>query len=396
MSRRFDDIAIGDFAEVHHVITEQDIERFVSLTGDDNRLHVDAEFARTTSFKGRVVHGMLGAAFISTVIGTKLPGDGALWYSQNLEFLHPVRIGDELRVRVEVVKKIDRTRSIELRTEIFNQRGEKVTAGTAGVRILEETSQPAPAVNHGELPKVAIVLGATGGIGAATALKLAENGFDVVLNYFKNRDRATELQKQITALGRRAVCVQADVAAASGVDETVNVAMERFGAVGAAVNCAAPRIGTAEIMKVDWSHVEEQLDVHVRANLALLKAVVGPMKAQGCGRIVFLTTQAVETPPAGWLPYVTAKAALQGMARAAAVELAPKGILVNLVSPGMIDTDLIVDIPEKVRLLTAARTPARRLGHPQDVAAAIAFLVSADASFLAGETLRVNGGQVML
>jgi len=94
--KKYDSIQIGDTAELKHTITQSDIDKFVDLTGDDNKLHVDKDYASTTSFKKPVAHGMLGASFISTIIGTKLPGDGALWYAQNLEFLQPVRIGDEL------------------------------------------------------------------------------------------------------------------------------------------------------------------------------------------------------------------------------------------------------------------------------------------------------------
>ena len=119
--RKFNSILVGDKAELIHVITQSDINQFVELTGDDNKLHVDVEYASTTSFKKPVAHGMLGASFISTIIGTKLPGDGALWYAQNLEFLQPVRVGDELRITAEVTKKIDRTKTIELQTDIFNQ-----------------------------------------------------------------------------------------------------------------------------------------------------------------------------------------------------------------------------------------------------------------------------------
>ena len=118
---KYIDINVGDKAEIVHQITQQDIEKFVELTGDDNKIHTDSEYASTTSFKKPVAHGMLGASFISTIIGTKLPGDGALWYAQSLEFLNPVRIGDKLRITAEVVKKIDRTRTIELQTDIYNQ-----------------------------------------------------------------------------------------------------------------------------------------------------------------------------------------------------------------------------------------------------------------------------------
>ena len=117
---RFDEITVGQVAELEHVVTPEDLEKFVDLTGDDNRLHVDASYAARTSFKKPVAHGMLGASFISTIIGTRLPGDGALWFAQSLEFLLPVRVGDTLLVRAEVLRKIDRMNVIELQTDIFN------------------------------------------------------------------------------------------------------------------------------------------------------------------------------------------------------------------------------------------------------------------------------------
>ncbi|HEV3251814.1 MAG TPA: SDR family oxidoreductase, partial [Puia sp.] len=107
-------------------------------------------------------------------------------------------------------------------------------------------------------------------------------------------------------------------------------------------------------------------------------------------------TQAIETPNAEWLPYITAKTALHGFGKALAVELAGKGIRINMISPGMTETDLIADIPEKARLVTAAKTPLRRLAKPGDIASAISFLASDKSDFITGETLRINGGQVMI
>ena len=107
--KNYKEINIGDTAEIKHIITQSDIDKFVELTGDDNKLHVDETYASTTSLKKPVAHGMLGASFISTIIGTKLPGDGALWYAQNLEFLLPVRIGDKLRITAEVINKIEKS-----------------------------------------------------------------------------------------------------------------------------------------------------------------------------------------------------------------------------------------------------------------------------------------------
>ena len=137
--KKYHSILVGDKAELVHTITQSDVNQFVELTGDDNKLHIDEQYASKTSFKKPVVHGMLGASFISTIIGTKLPGDGALWYAQNLEYLQPVRIGDELRIIAEVIKKIDRTKTIELQTNIFNQHKQKVTTGTAKVKLVDTT-----------------------------------------------------------------------------------------------------------------------------------------------------------------------------------------------------------------------------------------------------------------
>src|SRR5665811_2088995 len=105
---KYEEIFVGTKETLTHCITQSDIEKFVDLTGDDNKLHVDKEFASKTSFKKPVVHGMISASFISTIIGTKLPGDGALWFSQTLDFILPVRIGDVITVEAEVIKKYDR------------------------------------------------------------------------------------------------------------------------------------------------------------------------------------------------------------------------------------------------------------------------------------------------
>ena len=134
---KYSSISIGDKAELTHTICQSDIDQFVELTGDDNKLHVDEQFVSTTSFKKPVAHGMLGASFISTLIGTKLPGDGALWFSQSLEFILPVRVGDTIKIVAEVLKKIDRSKTIELKTDIFNQNKQKVTAGLAKVKIIQ-------------------------------------------------------------------------------------------------------------------------------------------------------------------------------------------------------------------------------------------------------------------
>ena len=119
--REFESFYLGETASLKHKVKLSDVEKFVDLSGDDNKLHVNKEFAKLTSFSKPVVHGMIGVSFISTLIGTKIPGDGALWYKQSVEFLMPVRIGDIIEVKIEIIGINRKARSLELRTEIRNQ-----------------------------------------------------------------------------------------------------------------------------------------------------------------------------------------------------------------------------------------------------------------------------------
>jgi len=395
---KFENIKIGDKATVKHTITEEDIEKFVDLTGDNNKLHVDNEFAGATEFKHPVVHGMLGVSFISTVIGTKLPGDGALWFSQTLEFLRPVRVGDTIMVIGEVLAKNENARTIELKTEILNQHKQIVTTGKAKVKMIEQLK---PALNKkpqspDNPEKVVIVLGATGGIGKATAIKLAQNGFDIVIHYNKNKKAAGEIENIIRKMGRKAIAQQADLTNISEIDPFMETIKRNFNAVYGFVNCCTVAVPSIKFSNLDWHYFQDHFDINIKSSFYLLQKLLPVMEARKSGKLVFITTQAIESPTAEWLPYITSKSALKGFAQALAIEYAAKGITVNMVSPSMTDTDLLADIPRKIKMLTEARTPLKRLCTPEDIANCIAFLLSENANFITGETIRVNGGQVML
>lgn len=134
---RYNDIAIGDQAIVTKTITEEVIDAFATLTGDVNPMHVDETFASTTMFQKRIAHGMLIASFISTVLGTKLPGKNTIYLSQHVAFKAPVAIGDTIRVVAEVIKKRDDKKIITLQTNIYNQQNQMVVEGTAAIMKME-------------------------------------------------------------------------------------------------------------------------------------------------------------------------------------------------------------------------------------------------------------------
>jgi 3-oxoacyl-[acyl-carrier protein] reductase len=393
----FDGIGVGETRSLVRTISERDVRRFVEMTGDDNPLHVDRAFAEETAFKDIVVHGMLGASFISTVIGTQLPGPGALWVSQNLDFLLPVRLGDELTVSCTVTAKHERERLLELDTRIVNQNGHSVLTGRGKVKVLAGK----PKANSDELaerPAVAIVSGGAGGIGAAICRRLSADGNKIVINYRRGRDKAEALAAELNgeAPESRAVAIQADISTEEGARRLREAAVRVFGGVGILVNNASPRINPKPFAGLEWADFQAHLDVQLKGAFLMIKECAPIMAAGKWGRIVNITSQVVEGPPSsGWTSYAVAKASLGMLSRYLAAELGPQGVTVNCVSPGMTETSLIGDIPEKVQMMVARQTPLRRLARSQDVAAAVAHLVSDDAAFVTGHTLRVNGGLAM-
>ncbi|MDB5964003.1 MAG: MaoC domain protein dehydratase [Polaromonas sp.] len=394
MFSNFEAIQVGERRSLTKTITEADVRRFVEMTGDDNPLHVDADYARGTPFKDVVVHGMLGASFISTVIGTRLPGPGALWVSQQMEFLLPVRLGDALTVSCEVLKKHEGERLLELETVIVNQHGQRVLTGRGKVKLLAE---PAGKAAFGpEKRMVALVTGGAGGIGEAICERLASDGFAVVVNYANRSQPAASVVARIVASGGRAVAVQADVASEAGVAKLYEATVNEFGGVGVLVNNASLHVNAKPFASAAWADVQQHLDVQAKASFLLAQRCAPGMAADKWGRIVNITSQVTRAlPTPGWLGYTLAKTALAALTRSMAVELGPQGITVNAVAPGMTDTRLIGSIPEKVQLMTARQTPMRRLAVPQDVTDAVAWLVSDAGAFITGQELHVNGGMVM-
>ncbi|NCO53914.1 MAG: hypothetical protein COZ21_05895 [Bacteroidetes bacterium CG_4_10_14_3_um_filter_31_20] len=394
---KYNDIKIGDKEKLNHVITSEDIEKFVDLTGDDNKLHVDEKYASKTNFKKPVVHGMLGASFISTIIGTKLPGDGALWFSQSLEFLLPVRVGDTLTIFAEVIKKNDKEKIIELKTDIYNQNRQIVTSGFAKVKIVEPEILVSEKTNNIDTKdKVALIIGGTGGIGRAVCIQLAKDGFNIIVHYNKNKTLANEIKADVEKLNKKAIVIKADILNDLEIQEMIIKTLRAFEKITVVVNCAATTIPNIKVQDLLWSDFLKQIELNIKSTFTIIKEVLPVMLKNGYGKIINIGSYSVDKPNAEWASYITAKSALVGLTKSIAVELAPKGIRVNLVTPSLVNTELTADIPEKIKLLTAAQTPLRRLAISSDVAGAISFLASEKSDFITGENIRVNGGQIMI
>ncbi len=196
-------LEIGSSASIRKTISREDVETFATLSGDYNGLHVDEEFAARTEFEQIVVHGLLHASILSGLFGTKLPGSGALCLSQAFDFTKPVFIGDTVEATGTVLAMDPTTRVIDVRTEILNQRGERVLEGKAKVKVLRlaprRAANPQKRVSSMAnllTGKVALVTGASRGIGRAIATTLAAHGATVWINYNRSQRAAEDLASE--------------------------------------------------------------------------------------------------------------------------------------------------------------------------------------------------------
>ncbi|MEJ2116985.1 MAG: SDR family oxidoreductase [Alphaproteobacteria bacterium] len=399
---RLAELYVGYTDSVSRVITAEDVAAFAKLSGDYNALHMDDEFAARTEFEQRVVHGFLHASLLSTLVGMKIPGRGALYLSQSIDFTKAVFIGDTVEAR-GTIDSIDKaSRIIGIRTEIVNQRGESVLRGTATVKVLRIGGAEAPATATkvtamGDMlaGKAALVTGASRGIGRAIARTLAAHGAHVWINYYRSESAASELAEEIKSAGGACGLVCANVTDSGEVARVVGE-ITQDGGLDILVNNAGPKITAGPFDKLAWDDMSAAYDGIVGSTFRVTGACLPALK-EAKGRIVnIVTSAALGRTSHNWLPYVAAKSALIAMSKNLAQELGPAGVSVNMVSPSMVDTDLVAGVPDKIRQMAVARTPLRRMATADDVAGAVLMLVSPYASFITGENLLVTGGDVMV
>ena len=239
--------------------------------------------------------------------------------------------------------------------------------------------------------KSAVVTGGSRGIGRAIALRLAKQGADVAFSYRGNEAAAKETAAAIEALGRRALPVQADVSQPESADELIKVALEAFGKIDILVNNAGVTRDDL-IMRMSLDDWRTVLETNLFGAFYATKAVTRPMlKAKG-GRIVNITSVSGQAGQTGQANYSSAKAGLIGLTKATARELASRGITCNAVAPGFVLTELTKDLPENLQAQLTERTPLGRFGTVEEIADAVAFLVSDEAAFITGQVLAVDGG----
>ncbi len=242
--------------------------------------------------------------------------------------------------------------------------------------------------------KVAVVTGGSRGIGRAICLQFAEKGAKVVINYVSRSEAAEETKAQVEAMGGECVVVKFDVSKTSEVQDAFKQIIAECGRIDILVcNAGVTRDGLLATMKEEaWDQV---MAVNLKGAFNCIKAGCRPMMKQRWGRIIVITSVVGFAGNAGQANYSAAKAGLVGLTRSAARELASRGITVNCVAPGYIDTDMTSELPEAVKEKILSEIPLGILGQPEDIAGAVTYLASDAARYITGQAIHVNGGMFM-
>jgi 3-oxoacyl-[acyl-carrier protein] reductase len=243
--------------------------------------------------------------------------------------------------------------------------------------------------------RVALVTGAGRGIGRATALRLAQDGATVAVNYNASEAPAQEVVGLIESAGGKALAVKADVSNPAEVDAMVARVTKELGALHILVSNAGITRDNL-LMRMSQAEWDDVINTNLRATYFLVKAASRQMVRQRYGRIVTVSSVVGVTGNAGQANYAAAKAGLIAFTKSVAAEFAARNITANAVAPGFIDTDITAVLPDEVKKGILSRIPMERYGQPEEVANAIAFLAGDDAAYITGQVLHVNGGMAMV
>lgn len=241
------------------------------------------------------------------------------------------------------------------------------------------------------LGKVAVVTGATRGIGRAIALELATQGCDVAFNYMRSEAQAAELEGAIGQLGRQALGLRADVSSFEEVKAFFEQVVERFGTVHYLINNAGITRDRA-LMNLAPEQWQEVIDTNLTGAYNCSRSAIVTLMKQREGAIVNISSASGLIGLAGQVNYAASKAGMIGMTRALAKEVARFGITVNAVAPGFIDTDMIAELPQKVQDQVLKQIPMARLGDAREVALTVSFLLSEGGRYITGQVVAVDGG----
>ena len=242
--------------------------------------------------------------------------------------------------------------------------------------------------------KCAVVTGAAKGIGKAIALKLASSGVNIVLNYRSSEDKAIETEKEILSLGVEVLRIKGDISKPNDVENLIDCAKNKFGKIDIMVNNDVIQKDTL-LLRMKEEDFDSVINVNLKGVFNCLKAITPVMVKQKEGKIINLSSVVGLVGNAGQVNYAASKAGVIGMTKSLAKEIGSRGITVNAVAPGFIETDMTDVLGDRFKEEAKKSIPLKRLGKAEDVAEVVAFLASDSANYITGQVIHVDGGMVM-
>ncbi|MEI6437396.1 MAG: SDR family oxidoreductase [Candidatus Omnitrophota bacterium] len=333
---------------------------------------------------------------VSTLIGMRLPGKQATFLDFNFNFETPLAPLTAYALRGTIDFCSPGNQIIIENIGIYDKNTAHLMQGKATVKM-NEPSIPAPAMKDlstdlGLKGRTVLITGASRGIGATTARLFACHGARVIVNYFNSQAEAEAVVRDITSSGAQAIAVKADVRDPAQIKAMFEQGRRAFGEIDILVNNAVGDFIPVPFQALTWGRVQEDIDIIVKGAFHCCQEAIPSMIKNKQGRIINVVSIATETPPPNQSKYVLAKSALAGLTRALAVELAGHNILVNMVMPGMVETDLTRTIPQAVRDKMKNYIPLGRHTSTTDVAKAIVTLASSLTPFTTGQKTLITGG----
>jgi 3-oxoacyl-[acyl-carrier protein] reductase len=390
---------VGQYAEISHRVSELDLVEFARLSGDDNPLHVDPSFAQSVGNKNIVSHGILTASLISRLIGTRLPGNGSLWLSQEMEFVEAVYPGDLLTARVTVVKLYPKDNLMNLKASVTNQKNNVVLRGIGRVRF----PNPAPAVDSSDsllsksLTRNVLILGASGSLGQEVCKQLSQfPNYKIVALFHNSPDILENLVDKLNKLGSSIRSIGIDVTSNVQVSKMFSQLKDLDLIPDIVISCAALPPENKIVSAMNSKDVIRSMEVELFSLMNIIEFAFPSMKQRNFGRIVSVSsTAAIGKPDAGWASYSISKSAVESYIKSLAVEVGIFGITSNVVASGLTNEGMSKSIPSRIHRMGASETPIGRLTNMFDVAQLIEFLISDRASAINGQTVIIDGGRQM-
>ncbi len=399
MEKTAHDFAEGDSEFFYHAVTREEIEGFAVLSGDNNPLHINREFAEQSGTRDIVSHGMLTSALVSRLIGTKLPGYGSLWLSQDFEFTSAVFPGDLLKVFGKITRVLTRGELVDLEFEVSNQYGKTVLRGSGRVKLPEIKSSGEIRGTH--LPSTvksmtALVIGASGSLGGEILGSLALNGVRTLGTFKTNPNKLEDRISILTKNGGVCRSIKLDVGKPMEINQVVTFFKDDWGAPDIIINCSSLPPSGMKLEDTEMESIISHIQTEISGYLAFFRSFRNSMVERRFGRIISIGTSATSgKAESGWSGYLAAKSASEQVIKSIASEYAAFGITANTISPGLSQTGMSATFAKQAVIAAKAETPSRQLVTHSEVAAYVTYLATNPSNAVNGQVITLDGGRTM-